>query len=666
MKLLYVYIQNFGELLKNEGFEFSNEFIVTYSKDDQVLSINENASYLDGFYGEVISDITAIVGINGVGKTTLLNLIGRNLKDRLELSNISRSRKIIDEYFMIYHVKDDIFYFEGIGNIGIKNLDGYMELFRKSKTVVNSFFFKYTNYNCEIMEYKPLIRDKIVYIIDNYTRSTNDLLFSNMNNEKKNPFLPRILGDNISLVEWYSVYIDLCNEKMVNSNHITILFSKNKNVVKQDFFVVDPLIRDCTYQIDANLMYTEENIDDFFSHFMSCIMHYYVQSSNKVCGVESYSEWNKLKDKYNGKKGYSVLDYRKIFKKCKEIINKYGLIIEKEDTRALLEYIEYLNNLFFALHDIKDYIIPGIDEFQLQLSGECKNDEIEYFFECYMKVKDFIDYNFGNDESREDLFYNEEDFSKYPNTHLNLKLPIDIGRINISTGEKNLIELLSKIAYEVKDYCGIQPVRVFREKKTYIILVDEIEATMHLEWSRNLLDFIIKYIERQMVNFSDKPLSYADLGVKVQLIFTTHSPFLLSDLNKDSIIALEFKDGITKKKKDICAFAQNIQRIMNNEFFIKDCYGTFAQNKIQEIIERLNNEERLNDDERKTIKLIVGEIGEPLLKNKLEEVFMEKLNKDNDISYEEIKLIKKFKDIYGDLNNKDVIKKIKILLKDEI
>ncbi|MBU3175193.1 hypothetical protein KPL47_02290 [Clostridium estertheticum] len=101
---------------------------------------------------------------------------------------------------------------------------------------------------------------------------------------------------------------------------------------------------------------------------------------------------------------------------------------------------------------------------------------------------------------------------------------------------------------------------------------------------------------------------------------------------------------------------------MNNEFFIKDCYGTFAQNKIQEIIQRLDNKESLNDDEKKAIKLTIEEIGEPLLKNKLEEVYIEKLNKDNDISYKEIKLINRLKDVYRDLNNKDIIEKIKILL----
>lgn len=665
MKLLYIYIQDFGELLKNQDFEFSNEYIVNYVIEKQQFSISKNPNYIDGFYGKVISDITAIVGVNGVGKTTLLNLIGRNLKDRIELSNINKSRKIIDKYFMIYHVKDNIFYFEGVGNIEINNLDGYNELLMRNRTVFNSFYFECDNNKYEITEYDNEVNDKIVYINSDYLKSSSDLKDLNISKDGKGIFLPRILGNSLSLVEWYKVYVDLFNEKMVNSAKISMLFNKNEMVKKSEFFVFEPTEKWCTYQVDERLTYTQENIQDFFSHFISCIVYYYVQLSSKVCEKKCHYEWNKLRDKYSGKISFSKSVYNDIFQECINIIERNASIIAREEVCAIIEYIKNVSNLFFAIYDIKEHLIPGINEFQLRLSGAAKNKKIESFFSCYMKMKDFIDYNFGNHRVREDFIYYEDIGTfKYHGNNLNLENPIDLCRVNLSTGEKNLIELLSKIAHEVRNYCKIQQFRITGEKKTYIILVDEIEATMHLEWSRVLLEYIIKYLERQTLDLFEKSFTYEELGIKVQLVFTTHSPFLLSDLNSSSIIALELKDRRTKKKSNISSFAQNIQRVMNNEFFIKDCYGEFAQNKVQEIIKRLNSDDELNDDEKVTIKLTIDEIGEPLLKNKLIASYMGRIKNESDISYEELTLVNKLKDIYGDLNNVDIVEKIRLLLKD--
>ena len=139
---------------------------------------------------------------------------------------------------------------------------------------------------------------------------------------------------------------------------------------------------------------------------------------------------------------------------------------------------------------------------------------------------------------------------------------------------------------------------------------------------------------------------------------------MLSDLNRNSIIALDLKDGKVIKKEEIGAFAQNIQRIMNNEFFIKDCYGAFAQKKIQEVIKKLNSNEILTDVEKETIRLIIEEVGEPLLKNKLNEKYINKLLLEEDsVNLEEVRLIKKLKDIYVNLDEDELMERLKTILK---
>ncbi|APF23553.1 AAA family ATPase [Clostridium butyricum] len=664
MKLLYVYIESFGELLKNEDFKFSNEYTVEYLSDNKILNIDKNSNYFEEFYGNVISDVTAIVGKNGVGKTTLLDLIGRNLKDRLQLSNVNKRRKIMDKYFLIYHVEENIFYLESVGNIIIQNLAGYEKLLNENSTVFHSFYFKGIGLDYQIIQYDNEVRDKILYINNDYDESSDDLFTVLIKDEKKDLFLPRVYGDNFSLVEWYLIYLDLYKENMVNSSNITILFSKNDNV-NYESFIIQPKVKECQYEIDNKISYIQENIDDFYSHFVSCIVNYFKKSSLNICEEKIAREWNKLIHKYSGKNTYVASEYKTIFEECTNIIENNKSILKLEEAYLLIKYIELVRDLFFALYDIKDYIIPGIREFKLKLSGKYLNDKVHNFFKCFIEVKELIEYNFGNYKEKEDWEYKKDNYlHTYDGNTFKLESPIDVCRINISTGERNLIELLSKIAYEVKSYSEIQMLRLSSVKKTFIILVDEIEAAMHLEWSRNLMSFIIKYIEKQTLVIGTKPFFYSELGIQVQLIFTTHSPFLLSDLNKNSIIALELKNRLARKKKDICAFAQNIQRVMNNEFFIEDCYGAFAQNKIQRIIERLNNVEDLSDVEKKSMEFIIQEIGEPILRNKLNEIYMHKLLKDTNIGDEEIKLISKVKSVYKNLNNKDIIEKLKMLLED--
>lgn len=662
MKLLYAYIESFEELFQDEEFIFSSEFIISYSKNTKMLEIKKNKNYLNEFYGKIISDITAIVGKNGVGKTTLLNLIGRNFKDRLELSHINKEREISDSYFFIYHVEENIFYFEGAGRNFIKNIEGSI---KEEKTKFCSFYFEDNKCNYKIIEYENEIREKILYINNEYIHSTEDLVTASIRKDGEIIFLPRISSNNnLSLVDWYLVYIDLCKQNMVSSKEITIIFRKNDKVKYENFFVVKPSVDNCTYPVDK-LLYTEENINDFFSHFMSCLISYYIKLCGEVHTERNWNNWKRLQQKYENKKIFSRSDYESIFEECKTIIKTSEPLYRYSEYRVLVDFIEFVNELFLSLYDIKQYIVPGINEFKLNLCGNNKNDEIEKFFFVVTKLKDFINNTFEKNEEKEDSkYYTDEFYNKYYGDLIAVENPIDIYRINISTGEKNLIGLLSTIMNEVKSFSGIQPISLTNQEKTYIILVDEIEAGMHLDWSRSLVDFIIDYMEKQLIDNGFNSFSFVDLKIKIQLIITTHSPFLLSDLNRNSIIALDLKDGKVIKKEEIGAFAQNIQRIMNNEFFIKDCYGAFAQKKIQEVIKKLNSNEILTDVEKETIRLIIEEVGEPLLKNKLNEKYINKLLLEEDsVNLEEVRLIKKLKDIYVNLDEDELMERLKTILK---
>ena len=73
MKLVYLWIESY-RCIKNQGYLLNSSYEVKYNTAKKSLLIKEKESIDSLLYGEKVS-ITAIVGDNGVGKSTLLDAI---------------------------------------------------------------------------------------------------------------------------------------------------------------------------------------------------------------------------------------------------------------------------------------------------------------------------------------------------------------------------------------------------------------------------------------------------------------------------------------------------------------------------------------------------------------------------------------------------------------
>ena len=73
MELVYLWVEDYKNI-KRQGFNFSPRFRCEYDEDKNELTIDENDDYIPDFFGKNIN-VTAIVGKNGSGKSSLLNLI---------------------------------------------------------------------------------------------------------------------------------------------------------------------------------------------------------------------------------------------------------------------------------------------------------------------------------------------------------------------------------------------------------------------------------------------------------------------------------------------------------------------------------------------------------------------------------------------------------------
>lgn len=664
MKLIYMYIESLNTVFSDIFFDFSNEYRIEYDKFHNKIQIRNNSEYFRDFYGKCISDITAIVGKNGSGKSTILETIGRDIKERIELLRVEGG-ELKDRYFMLFHVEKNLFYFEGIGITQIENIVGVESRPEASSQIVRSFYFQQIEIDSYtvVSDYEREIQDRIIYMREDLIKSTSNssILFG----RDRVDLIPRVTASTFSWVDWYNIYLDLFQKKILQSPNVHILFQTSTPLKETKNGLVIPSVREgFGKRLGGILTVEEELMEDFLSRTFYLLLNYIAFLGKKILSIEQQNEFLIINRKQGGKVDYLLYDYLKLFDKYFEVFEQSENFYPKEAS-LIMQYITHVKEYFRALYQVKSRIITGVDEFKLVIPSLDKDGDILGFLDRFTKLRDFIAYHFDYEYIEEDTL-EEELYPRYSDRRIQIKMPCYIHRVELSTGEKKILELLSITIHEIYENTLNQKMRLLKSsvKKNIVFLIDEIESTMHLEWSRNFINYVISYLDEMIVPIDLGGEKYVDLGINVQLIMTTHSPFLLSDLNQNSIIALECVEGVVYKKDSVKSFAQNIQRIMNNEFFIRDSYGAFAQNKINEIIKLCDEKEKLTENDKKKIKYVIEEVGEPILKKKLEEKFIEKLKKDSDIKAEERFLLEKIKQMYGNITQEDFLDRMKNLLND--
>ena len=179
----------------------------------------------------------------------------------------------------------------------------------------------------------------------------------------------------------------------------------------------------------------------------------------------------------------------------------------------------------------------------------------------------------------------------------------------LSSGERQFLFLMSSIIYHVMN---IKSVPTSRLSYRYIdVVLDEVELCFHPEYQRTFLYKLLQSIERLHLN------TYCGFNI----IITTHSPFLLSDIPQSNVLYLE--DGhVVDKGYMQNPFAANVNDILRQNFFLKNGFmGEFAKQKILKAIDDYNKKKLDADEANELVELI----GEPLLKDRLSEVIREEM-----------------------------------------
>jgi predicted ATP-binding protein involved in virulence len=191
---------------------------------------------------------------------------------------------------------------------------------------------------------------------------------------------------------------------------------------------------------------------------------------------------------------------------------------------------------------------------------------------------------------------------------------------DLSSGEKQQIFSINTITYHIYNIASVMYDEDSYKYHNLNIVFDEVELYFHPEMQRT-------YISNLLYRISALPLE--DRVHNINMIFITHSPFILSDIPSSNILRLTI-DSKTKKSLPTThieqTFGANIHELLANDFFLEHGFmGQFANDKIQKIINEIESwhgvQPELKDELFKTIQLV----GEPLVKESLMDLYREKI-----------------------------------------
>ena len=605
MELVYTWIEKFRNF-KEVELNFSGKFTIKFDKDNKNIKIKSNKPNIQ-IYPKHITNINAIVGKNGVGKTNLLDLLGIRTDDRnknnaeyeIRYKNKKSFRLMSDEveadikhsvYFYIYYMgKDgdgqDLFCFEGNDIESFQNI-----IENKSNLSIGYWKSKYwfafiCNYSNGMLVHKYDLNEKTKERLykNNDNRSEQDKLviislrenlsYKHYNSSSTRPHddfkisVPRRIARFQSKllamkIEMLYKQLHKPNRLMFKDDHYRLILDYDSSFLTNGWDDENKLLMEYSYK---NLTGKDRELCKVFESF---VQYYFNEGNVSVQKKEKIeNEISKINIKTT-----SLKSYKNYYSKVLQIISDNYDIDEHNKKRTLKSFNDFVVELSKnkKLKISKGNIVVDITKKTnisevLNLIGLTIDEKIKSDFkEEYTILGNFFSYTIEN-------------LSDGENAYLGFFA--------------SLYEQVSLLTYT---------------KENYVILLDEPEVRMHPDLTRNFINELIFFLE-----------DLRESKKKFQIIISTHSPFILSDIQPNNIIYLEKNDkGYSQPiKRMITTFGANIHTLLKDGFFMSSTMGEFATSKIKEVISLINdsNIEDVTEEQKKEWLFIINSIGEPFV-----------------------------------------------------
>jgi len=638
MDVLYFWIREYKNI-KSKGFNLSSKISFTTEIDSTEsdgtlnLSLTSEEGKSLNLFSENIIDVKAILGENGSGKSNLLfyliNFIMNKqtrrfgflitskyiiIRDKINFTSFPA--EVLAEKLEIIQAEDLVNFNRG----QYKNKVQRMEAFNMIADNLMETYLK----NMYLIYYSPGLNQDNYYnsegVQNSYARwentesnffdiSTESLIVSDYNNHKNNldymitgesellsyKFLESLraldflrtekeLGLSINFpIHTINIGFTGFNAKFWDSVDHLISDNSSRNKAISSLLNFDKID---LFKLDSN----EAFFAEFLKEIMYCIMsfqlkHYYNFSSEELYPLQRLTD--NIRDNYNSELGLAEA--------IKEYIKKSDFF-EEEDGIFLIEQIEAVKSYFNSKFKSGEIFCNGM--YGLSVPEFSIRSIIKDFLEAPL-----FELKTSREEGERTIRLNMFGFDLY----------------GLSSGERNFLSLFSRLNW-IK--------RFIKNERKILFLIDEGELGFHPQWQKEYFKLITDFIGKFFKNN------------KVQLIITSHSPFLASDLPKENIIFLERDENQETQISDLSehqlTFASNIHSLYSDAFFLKGAtIGSFSKDILNEIIDYLKGDgfsKEKNDKYRSIIQII----GEPVIKRKLQDLWVQKLGKE-----EELKVLRK-------------------------
>ncbi|GEM54933.1 hypothetical protein B0A58_02800 [Flavobacterium branchiophilum NBRC 15030 = ATCC 35035] len=712
-------------------FYFDKDIEATDAQTGEITKIEykpENAVPNDLFGTNI--NISAIVGKNGSGKSALVELMYAgfynlfiakeliNNEEKIDRNFVDKQMKLltenctkINELFKDY-VKEGLIFDNNINEIDFKKRTEVFDDTKYTLQQIRKSFDKNEELDVNLEVFYEL--DKFKYKLEIKGKNITCISFEKSWKRIK---LDKKSEENIfyNIIINYSLY-GLNTEEM--GDWLRLLFHKNDGY--QTPIVLNPMRTKGNFDINRE---SELSKQRFFANLIlnvqllilnrNCIVEKVKFSingkvnkeqntknkdtlnfSSRYSGLKENKPFNEvaneliksvftINDKftcnYNDAINYSSLEY--IFYKIEDIARKYQIYksdlkynegkIDWQSVKTFLNKIYYEDNshitvkLKQALHflffnNLQDNKFQ--DEIFKRFKGNELNDSIQSFsFEEISKT-------IKNRSDTIDEYLNEE---KKVKDEMICFLPpsffdIDYEFSNkstfsmLSSGEKQQIFSINSILYHLINLNSSNKNNFPLKYSNINLILDEIELYAHPEMQRRYINELLEGIKKLNLDFIEN----------INILFITHSPFILSDIPKQNVLFLENGMPMNNYTK-MNTFGANITELLADSFFIGDgLIGDFAKGKIGITLEWLKkkaneaNEPKIifvidksipfpifetNELEIEYHKKIINLIDEPLVKQKLKEMFIQFVSEDNTFRKEEISALEqKLKKLKGE------------------
>ena len=605
----------------------STEKIISYKKKKS--SVPAELYKIKESKHDISIQVSALVGKNGSGKSTILELLYAfcyltsleveilngisYFEDEKKRLNIAITCKLVEidekeegkskykteceidrvkselvelrnDYDRI--IKEQNNCLQQIDNINSLKKDFNVELFFSIEDEVYNWRYTHSKLSCfRLIEFEndtELVCEKIDVKSKKelseflfYTISINYSLYGLNENQKGNYWLKALFHKNDGyqtpiVINPYRVNgnIDVNRElhlgqtrlisNCVIENSNVIVNEKQINKISFHFNYVDEKYFKqylSTYKINQ-----EKFINDLYFRLFDIKTHIKLENSfefnyssyifNKIIKIsEHYSEY------------YDILKYDNEDVVLKESFDAFIDIIKKDRSHITLKVFQALNVLRFKfLKEINDKTGEFRGEIPMKtLMKRIIKSKKDFFQEDTSRLEELIPLG-GISPT---IYVNN-------NEHIDSVNNVDV----LSSGEQHYIFSLNSIIYHILNLNSVFNTKEDKIKYRNInIILDEVELYFHPEFQRELVkELTIKLQKLDIENIKN-----------INIILSTHSPFILSDIPSLNILQIGESEEIKHKKND--SFGANVHELLADKFFLKNgTIGSFAAYSIKEMI----------------------------------------------------------------------------------